>query len=872
MALSANEIRKKFVTYFESKGHTSVPSSPIVPSALDSTLLFTNAGMNQFKGVFTGSETRSYVRAVSVQKCVRAGGKHNDLENVGYTARHHTFFEMLGNFSFGDYFKKEAISLAWDFITKELGLPQDRLHISVYQEDNEAYRIWHQDIGIPAERIHRLGEKDNFWSMGDVGPCGPCSEIYYDQGPSLKGEKVGDDGDRYLEFWNLVFMEFEQTEDGKRVKLPNPSIDTGMGLERVTALLQGKSSNYDTDLFMPILETISQTAKQKAYGELNATDAVSARVIADHMRCMTFLMAEGVFPSNEGRGYVLRRIMRRAMRHARKLGMNDPVLHHFSRKLVAEMEGAYPELKKSELMIADLIAQEEQRFSSTIDKGLSLLATEIEKLAQNKQSVLPGSIAFKLYDTYGFPEDMTADILREHGKSYHQAEFNEAFQNHREKARGSWKGSQRSELQKIADIWQRAGLKTQFLGYEQLRAESVIQRMVHGDQEVSEAQVDGHKLGLLCQQSPFYGESGGQVGDIGIISAKDFEFEVMDTQKLGNGLTVHLGELKRGVLRTGQNATLTVNAEARELAARNHTATHILHATLIEVLGDHVRQKGSMVSPERLRFDFTHPRALQDEELAAIETMINARIWQRDEVRTEVMSLEAAMTSGAMALFDEKYDQDVRVLSIGNYSKELCGGTHLKNVGDIGLFKFVKESSVSAGVRRVEAFTYKRAFHYLSTLERTMKGIAQRLGVAPEKLDERIERLSKKNKSQPSSVSPSPELGQLEPFIKREVAGAPFCAYLLENRDQKDIRDLADRLLEKMGSGVIAVCSHMDEKAFLVLKFSKGLKNFHAGEIVKVAADILGGSGGGRPDMAQAGGPHVEKKAAALEAISRALN
>ncbi|HLG20049.1 MAG TPA: alanine--tRNA ligase, partial [Bdellovibrionota bacterium] len=642
--LSSAEIRNRFLKFFEKNGHRVVPSSSLVPR-LDPTLLFTNAGMNQFKGVFIGEEKRDYKRAASSQKCVRAGGKHNDLENVGRTARHHTFFEMLGNFSFGDYFKKEAVRFAWTFCTEELKVPKDRLYVSVFTEDDAAFGIWKNDIGIAEKRIYRFGAKDNFWAMGESGPCGPCSEIFFDQGAGVGCGKptcdVGCDCDRYIEFWNLVFMEFNQRPDGTRAKLPKPSIDTGMGLERITAIVQGVTSNYDTDLFSPIFGA-SKKISGKEYKKAAEEEKISLRVIADHVRAMTFLIADGVQPSNEGRGYVLRRIMRRAMRHGRKLGIGKPFLHVLSGTVVEEMGAVYPELKRASKAAAEVIRQEEERFAETIDRGLTLLSEEMDKLKKKGMKTLPGDIAFRLYDTYGFPVDMTADILRETGFSYDHEGFEEAFERHREKARGSWKGSADKEIDLLVRKWVGDGLRTEFLGYRQLTAEGSIRAIVKDGKAVQSAKA-GDAIEILADRTPFYGESGGQVGDIGAVSGEGFSLEVVDARKPAPEIILHKCRVTEGDVRAGVKASFSVDAKARAATAKNHTATHMLHATLKELLGSHVSQSGSLVSPERLRFDFAHPAALTPDEIAQIEQWMNERIWLDAPVAKEILPLEKAL-------------------------------------------------------------------------------------------------------------------------------------------------------------------------------------------------------------------------------------
>lgn len=823
--------------------------------------------MNQFKTVFTGQEKRPAKRAVSSQKCVRAGGKHNDLENVGRTGRHHTFFEMLGNFSFGDYFKEEAIKFSWEFVTKELNLPKDCLYVTVYQEDDEAFRIWNKKIGLDPKRIYRFGEKDNFWSMGETGPCGPCSEIFFDLGPDVGCGKtvcdVGCDCDRYVEFWNLVFMEFEQKADGTREKLPKPSIDTGMGLERVTAIVNGATNNYGTDLFAPIFSELERLSS-KSYGNGAREDQVSMRVIADHIRAMTFLIADGVHPSNEGRGYVLRRIMRRAMRHGRKLGLNKPFLHELSAVVVKMMGDPYKELKKNALTISAQIKKEELRFAVTIDRGLDLLQEEIKKV---EGKLFDGAVAFRLYDTYGFPKDLTADILRDHELTLNEAQFEEAFELHREKARGTWKGSGGKAIDHLVSKWVSSGKKSKFVGYDQLSIAGKVLALVCGGKEVKKAK-EGDAIELLSDKSPFYGESGGQVGDIGTITGDGFSLEVIDTKKPTPGLVLHECKVLEGEIAVDTKITLSVDPKARLATAKNHTGTHLLHSALKEVLGAEVSQKGSLVSPERLRFDFTYGKALTSIQLTSIEQKINEQIWKDSPVVHEVMPLKKALACGAVALFDEKYGEKARVVSVSGYSKELCGGTHLARTGEIGLFKFVKEGSVASGIRRVEAYTGHRALRHVAEMEAKMKELSELLGVPMENVGERIKTvlkaqkdLKKKGTAQVTGEATVSEVNGVR-LLKMEVADA----------DARGLRDLADRQMEKIKSGVVALGATSGEKAFVVVKVSKDMTGrANASALAQIAAKVLGGSGGGRPDMAQAGGAQIDKLPEALEAIASAI-
>ncbi|MBI2371006.1 MAG: alanine--tRNA ligase, partial [Deltaproteobacteria bacterium] len=685
--MSAHELRQAFLRFFQDRGHTIVPSSPLVPKG-DPTLLFTNAGMVQFKAVFLGHEPREYTRATSCQKCVRAGGKHNDLENVGHTARHHTFFEMLGNFSFGDYFKAEAVVYAWEFLTGTLGLPADRLYVTIFREDEEAWRLWQEKVGVPADRIYRMGEQDNFWAMGDTGPCGPCSEVLIDQGPELSCGRptcgVGCDCDRYLELWNLVFMQFERDEQGGLTPLPKPSIDTGMGLERVAAVLQGVKSNYETDLFTPILRFLERTAHVR-YGEEPATD-VSLRVIADHARAMTFLIADGVVPSNEGRGYVLRRIMRRAARHARRLGLEEPVLFQASGVVVDEMQGAYPELVDQRHHVARMIKEEEERFGQTLDTGLRILGEEMAAARARGEHSLSGAVAFKLYDTFGFPLDLTEDIAREQGLGLDQAGFEREMAAQRERSRRAWKGSGEQAVAEIYRVVARQGVTSEFVGYDRVREMARLLRVLRHGERV-QAAAEGDRVELIVDRTPFYPEGGGQVGDAGRLRGPGGIVRIETTTQPLPGLVVHHGVVERGSVREGEDVHIEVDEERRQDTALNHSATHIVHAILRSVLGEHVKQSGSLVAPDRLRFDFTHFSPIREEELAFIEDSVNDRIRENARVQTQVMGFDDALRSGALAFFGDKYGDRVRVVQIGDFSRELCGGTHVHQTGDIGLFK-----------------------------------------------------------------------------------------------------------------------------------------------------------------------------------------
>lgn len=862
------DIRSQFLEYFQKNQHLIIPSSSLVPTG-DSTLLFTNAGMNQFKDVFAGKEKSKTSRATTAQKCMRAGGKHNDLENVGYTKRHHTFFEMLGNFSFGDYFKEKAIELAWAFVTKELSLPEDRIYITIFNDDDEAFNLWSKKIGFNPKKIFRFGEKDNFWSMGDTGPCGPCSEIFFDLSPDGKmptKEQFAAQDDRFLEFWNLVFMEFLQHADGTREKLPKPSIDTGSGLERTTAILSGVDNNYDTYLFTEIFKFISAESKVDYLKTKNVEEKVSARVIADHIRAITFLIADGIVPSKDGRGYVLRRIMRRAMRHGKKIDFMKNGLSNLSKVVVSEYSKAYPELKAKQQHIFDIINEEEDKFSTTVDRGIILLNAEIENVKKAKQTSLKGELAFHLYDTYGFPADLTADVLREHHLTLDQAGFDQAFENHREKARGSWKGSRGKEIETLVSKWSSQGVETKFLGYEQLSAKGTILAVVENGKEISEANVD-QEVEILADRTPFYGESGGQVGDIGSITGDGFVLEVIDTIKPAPSMIIHRVRVVEGKVKPKSSAEFSVNEKARQDTAKNHTATHMLHATLKEVLGNHVEQKGSLVAPERLRFDFTNPTPISVEQLKRIEQIMNDRIWKNATAKTEVLPYEKAAQSGAVALFGEKYGDVVRVLSIGDYSKEFCGGTHLTRTGDIGMFKIVKETSVSAGIRRIEAFTSHRAFRYLDDMQKQILELSQSLGVPSEKIGERIEKILQAQKDVKKSGAKTSSVN-MDAGTTQKIGNVSVFEQIMDVENPKDLRDIADRCMEKLKSGVVILGAKAEDKAFLVVKVSKEhTGKIKAGDLIKQSAPILGGSGGGREDFAQAGGSNMDQLQAAIDKI-----
>jgi len=871
--LKANDLRKLFLDYFAARGHKIVPSSSLVPKN-DPTLLFTNAGMVQFKSVFLGEEVRDYKRAVTSQKCVRAGGKHNDLENVGHTARHHTFFEMLGNFSFGDYFKKEAIAFAWEFLTTVVKLPKDKLWVTVYKDDDEAFELWRTVVGMPAERIVRLGEKDNFWSMGDTGPCGPCSEILIDQGPEMScgkpGCAVGCDCDRYLEIWNLVFMQFNRDETGKLTPLPKPSIDTGMGLERLSSVCQKVRSNFETDLFQAIIKELAAGAGV-AYHTDEQTD-ISYQVCADHLRAMTFLISDGVLPANEGRGYVLRRIIRRASRYGRLIGITKPFLYKLTGVVVDVMREAYPELVDSREHVAKVVLIEEERFVVTLDSGLTLLNETVAKLKAEKKNSIPGNVLFKLYDTFGFPLDLVADMARDLHLEIDEEGYRKAMQEQREKARAAWAGSGEEKIKPVYKEIAASVKKTVFTGYETLEGPAEIVAIVKGDKRMMEVR-EGEEAEIILDQTTFYAESGGQVGDRGELLGEAAKFAVSDTIKPVEGTFVHKGKVKKGGFKIGDAVLAKVEAEDRADTMRHHTVTHILHATLRSVLGEHVKQAGSLVAPGRLRFDFTHFTALSEREKKRVEELVNDRIIENHPVETAVMNIDQAIATGAMALFDEKYGDTVRVVSVKDVSKELCGGTHTHASGDLGVFKILSEVGIAAGIRRIEAVAGRHAYRAFKREEQTLRDIAQLLktadlDVAPrvEKLVAQVRGLEKeldqfKHKLQSSqagdAVADAQTINGVRVLVKRA-----------DGMDSKDLRDFGDKLRDKLGSGILALGSAKDGKVSLIVMVSKDLTGrFHAGHIIKDMAAILGGTGGGKPDLAQSGGKDPEKLDEALEAL-----
>src|SRR5450432_3022302 len=861
-SMTTSEIRASFLEFFRKNGHAVLPSSSLVP-ANDPTLLFTNAGMVQFKDLFLGKEVRDYSRAATAQRCVRAGGKHNDLENVGYTARHHTFFEMLGNFSFGDYFKREAIHFAWNFITGTLEIPKDRLWVTVYTEDDEAERIWVEEIGIDPTRCTRMGEKSNFWAMGDTGPCGPCSEIFYDHGAEIPGGPPGtpdEDGDRYVEIWNLVFMQYDRSSDGVLVPLPKPSVDTGMGLERVAAVMQGVHSNYDIDLFRSLI---------RAAAEVTGTDDLessSLRVIADHIRACTFLIVDGVVPSNEGRGFVLRRIIRRAIRHGHKLGQTQPFFHNLVPSLVREMGGYYAELVSGEARATQILAQEESRFAETLTTGMALLDAETSKL---KSTVIPGETAFRLHDTYGFPFDLTADVARERGLTIDRAGFDAAMEAQRSRASAASKfGAELRDSVKLPG-------KTDFSGYERLADKGLVTALIF-DGAVVDALRPGQEGQVVLDHSPFYAESGGQIGDagllLGVATSGDTRFTVRDTQKIGASIA-HVGVLDAGELRIGDAVEAQVNQERRTAIALNHSATHLLHAALRKVLGTHVEQKGSLVAADRLRFDFSHTQALSLEETRQVEELVNSAIRRNAPVETRVMALDEAVAAGAMSLFGEKYESDVRVLSIGDFSMELCGGTHVERTGDIGLFKILSESGVAAGVRRVEAVTGKTAYDWVVHTDQVLRDIAAMLRGSREDVDEKVRELvdrSRRLEKEVQQLKSKLASGQGGDLTSRamDVDGIKVLAAQIDDADAKSLRDAVDKLKSKLGSSVIVLATVQEGKVVLVVGVSADLlTQMKAGEIAAAVAAQVGGKGGGRADFAQAGGTQPENLGKALAGV-----
>jgi alanyl-tRNA synthetase len=879
-----NEIRSAFLDYFARHDHAVVASSPLVPRN-DPTLMFTNAGMVQFKNVFTGLEKRPYVRAVTSQKCVRAGGKHNDLDNVGYTARHHTFFEMLGNFSFGDYFKDVAIELAWNLVTKEFGLPKERLTATVYIDDDVAFDLWKKIAGLPESRIIRIAGSDNFWQMGDLGPCGPCSEIFYDHGDHIPGGPPGSpdaDGDRFIEIWNLVFMQFEQLPGGERVDLPKPSIDTGMGLERISAVLQGTHDNYATDLFRSIIKTVADLTGVDPDGAQKA----SHRVIADHLRATSFLIGDGVLPSNEGRGYVLRRIMRRAMRHAELLGAKEPLMWKLVPVLEREMGQAYPELARAEALITETLKLEETRFRKTLERGLAILDEESRALQRGDR--LTGEVAFTLYDTYGFPLDLTQDALRPRGVGVDVEAFNVAMERQREKARASWAGSGEAATDTVWFALRDKVGATEFLGYETESAEGVVAALIRDGKEVDVLKA-GESGAVLVNQTPFYAESGGQVGDTGMMSADDLRFRVTDTQKRAGDVFVHSGVVEKGTLKVGQALALEVEHARRSTIRQHHSATHLLHEALRQVLGDHVAQKGSLVAPDRLRFDFSHPKPMSAQEVERVEDIANDIVLQNSAVTTRLMAVDDAIASGARALFGEKYGDEVRVVAMGEggnqmgWSVELCGGTHVRRTGDIGLISVVAEGAVAAGVRRLEAFTGQAARRHVNGMTQLAKAVSSELRVPLDDMPQRVAALLDEKKRLERDLAEARKklamgggggAAQSGADGVRTLGDVKLLARAVDGIDLKDLRSLADEGKKQVGSGIVAIVGRSDDgKAGIVVGVTADLTGrFSAVDLVRKGAEVLGGKGGGgRPDMAQAGGPDGSKAEAALAAIERAI-
>ncbi|MGE0224335.1 MAG: alanine--tRNA ligase [Acetobacteraceae bacterium] len=875
---SSNDIRATFLDFFARNGHQVVESSPLVPRN-DPTLMFANSGMVQFKNVFTGQEKRPYVRATTAQKCVRAGGKHNDLDNVGYTARHHTFFEMLGNFSFGDYFKDAAIPFAWDLLTRDFGIDRDRLLVTVFSEDDEAAAIWKKVANLPDSRIIRIATSDNFWRMGDTGPCGPCSEIFYDHGPSIPGGPPGspdEDGDRFVEIWNLVFMQFEEGPPGTRVALPRPSIDTGMGLERFAAILQGKHDNYDTDTLRALILASAEATGQDPDGP----HRTSHRVIADHLRSSAFLIADGVLPSNEGRGYVLRRIMRRAMRHATMMGAKEPVMYRLVPALVRQMGAAYPELVRAEKLIIETLLLEETRFKQMLDRGLHLLAEETGRLGERQ--ALPGAVAFRLYDTYGFPLDLTQDALREQGRTVDVQGFEEAMAEQRARARAAWAGSGEAATERVwFEIKEQVGA-TEFLGYSTETAEGEIVALV-ANGGATEAAVSGTEVAVVLNQTPFYGESGGQVGDTGTITGPNgLRIDVTDTQKKLGDLYVHYGRVEAGTAQVGTAVVAEVDHARRGTIRAHHSATHLLHEALRRKLGTHVTQKGSLNAPDRLRFDISQPRPITADELASVESEVNARIRENTEVTTRLMTPEAAVEMGAMALFGEKYGDEVRVVSMGTgegnkaaYSIELCGGTHVRRTGDIGYFRILSESAVAAGVRRIEAVTGAVAEAVIAETQGRLNEISGLVRAAPAELPDRIAALledRRKLEAQVADLRKKLATGGGGAEVE-DVGGVKLAARNLGDVPARDLKGLAEAIGKQVGSGIVALVSTAEGKASIVVGVSKDLTGrFSAVDLVRTASAAVGGKGGGgRPDMAQAGGPDGARADAALDAVRAAL-
>jgi alanyl-tRNA synthetase len=881
--MKASEIRQAFLEFFQKNGHTIVKSSSVIPHD-DPTLLFTNAGMVQFKRTFLGEERRRYSRATTSQKCMRAGGKHNDLENVGRTARHHTFFEMLGNFSFGDYFKDDAVKFAWEFLTEVLGLPKDKLYATIHEgdremnlgPDEEARAFWARYL--PDERILTFPTKDNFWSMGDTGPCGPCSEILIDQGPAIgcgrPDCRPGCDCDRYLELWNLVFMQFNRSQEGSLDPLPKPSIDTGMGLERIAAVLQKVPSNYDTDIFVPMMARIEQLTGQK-YGA-SAEKDVSFKVIADHSRSAAFLIGDGALPSNEGRGYVLRRVIRRALRHGRFLGLNRPFLSEVAQAVMESMQDAYPELLESRSFITRVIQNEEERFNDTLDNGLKLLQTEMKRLSDEKAGTIPGSLIFKLYDTYGFPIDIITDMSRDSGFQVDEAGFHDLMQKQRDQSRAAWKGSGDREIPEAVRQLSARGISTDFLGYETTRADSEIIAMISGGEEIGSAS-EGMEVELITAATPFYGASGGQVGDRGVISGATGTITVLDTLKLPGNLIVHAGKVETGTLHVADPVHLAVDEQLRKDTEIHHTATHILHAVLRQVLGDHVKQAGSLVAPDRLRFDFSHFSAMTPEELARAERLANDEIRKSRQLNVRVMDLEEALKTGAMALFEEKYGDRVRLVEIPGFSRELCGGTHTHGTGELGLFVILQETGIAAGVRRIEALAGRHAVEYINRQRQTLNRAAAALKAAPLEVGERVEKLLAQQRQMEKEIEAlkASAAGRRSADLfdqAMEIGGVRVLIAKIEADDPKGLREINDKFKEKFSKGVAVLCAVSGPKVFLLTGVTGELTGrLHAGNLIKEIVKEVGGSGGGRPDMAQAGGNRPDKIEEALRLAEKLI-
>ncbi len=871
--MTGNEIRDKFLKFFSDKGHAVVDSSSLVPQD-DPTLLFTNAGMVQFKQLFTGEEKRDYSRATTSQRCVRAGGKHNDLDNVGYTARHHTFFEMLGNFSFGDYFKKEAIAYGWEFLIKELGLDPEKMWVSVFEDDDEAFEMWEKVEDLPKGRIIRLGEKDNFWAMGDTGPCGPCSEIHYDQGAELGCDApncaVGCDCDRWLEVWNLVFMQFERSEDGTMTPLPKPSIDTGMGLERITSVVQGVKTNYDTDLFQSLIGKIAQVAGTK-YGSDEKNDT-ALKVIADHARATTFLVSDGVLPSNEGRGYVLRRIMRRAIRYGRTLGLKKPFMTAICQQVVADMAHAFPHLNDSVELLAKVVKNEEIRFLETLDHGLAMLGGETSRLKREGIAEVGGEFIFKLYDTYGFPIDIVRDIAIELGLTIDEQGFEAAMEAQRSQSRQSWKGG--GAVHQAAGVMtlQSKGIRCEFTGYESLEGTSTILAIMDEHGELVDKASQGQQVTVVCESSPFYAESGGQCGDTGLLSGDNGQVAIANTVKMAE-LILHQGVVSQGEVCSNTEASLTVDQDRRAQVASHHSATHLLQAALRQVLGNHVKQSGSLVGPQRLRFDFTNFAALTPEEIVKVETLVNQQVRANNAVQVELLTKDEAVAAGATALFGEKYGDEVRVVTVTDFSKELCGGTHVAATGDIGLVKIMAETGIAAGVRRIEAICGAEALQQFQHTETLLAGLSEVLKATPAELTDKIEKLLSRQKQlekEISQLNAKLSLSSLDSILEnyQEVNGVKVVTATITLDSAKTMREIGDKVRDKMGSGIAVLGGVLEDKVSLLALVSKDItKTYKAGAIIKEVAGLVGGGGGGRPDMAQAGGTMPDKLPEALAAV-----